>query len=62
MYVPASFMTSASMYAVREVISLGLQTTVHPAAMAGAILKVNRYRGRFQGEMRPATPTGDRHV
>ena len=60
--LPASLQTWASMYAVCDVISLGLHTTVHPAAMAGAILNVSKYRGRFHGEMRPATPTGDRQV
>ncbi len=39
---PASFITSASRWAVREVISLGLHTTVQPAPMAGAILKERR--------------------
>ena len=27
-----------------------------PAMIAGAILNVRRYKGRFQGEIRPATP------
>ena len=59
---PASLMTFASMCAVSEVISLGLQTTVQPAAMAGAILNERRYDGRFHGQMRPATPAGVRIV
>ena len=29
-----------------------------PAAIAGAILKVNKYNGRFQGLINAATPTG----
>ena len=33
-----------------------------PQARAGAILNVNRYRGKFHGLMRPATPTGIRQV
>ena len=55
---PASRMSPHSIQAVTLVISLGLHTTVLPVMMAGAILKVSRYSGRFQGEMRPATPTG----
>lgn len=56
--LPASFINFAIIHAVTDVISLGLQTTVFPAAIAGAILNVKRYIGRFQGEMRPATPIG----
>lgn len=48
-FLPTSFMTCANMNAVNEVISLGLHTTVQPAASAGAILNVRRYNGRFQG-------------
>ena len=40
------------------VISLGLATTQLPAAKAGAIFQVNKYRGRFQGEIQPTTPRG----
>ena len=57
--VPESIMTEASIHAVTEVSSLGLHTTVQPAPIAGAILNVRRYKGRFQGEISPATPTGD---
>ena len=57
--VPESIMTEASIHAVTEVNSLGLHTTVQPVAIAGAILNVRRYKGRFQGEISPATPTGD---
>lgn len=34
--------------------------TVGVPAMAGAILKDSRYSGRFHGEIKPQTPTGDR--
>ena len=51
-------LTLQSIQVVTVVISLGLQTTVQPAIRAGAILNVNRYNGRFHGEMSPATPTG----
>jgi len=40
--VPASLRTFAIIHAVTDVISLGLHTTVLPAAMAGAILNVKR--------------------
>ena len=50
--------TLHSIQVVTVVISLGLHTTVQPAIRAGAILNVNRYNGRFHGEMSPATPTG----
>lgn len=40
--IPTFFITPASIWAVNEVISLGLQTTVFPAASAGAILNVNK--------------------
>lgn len=49
-------MTEANIQAVTEVNSLGLQTTVQPAASAGAILNVKRYMGRFHGQTSPATP------
>jgi acyl-[acyl carrier protein]--UDP-N-acetylglucosamine O-acyltransferase len=44
--------------AVLGVTSLGLATTVLPAANAGAIFQVNKYKGKFQGEMQPTTPSG----
>ena len=44
------------------VISDGLATTVLPAASAGAIFQVNRYSGRFHGEIVPTTPSGWRSV
>jgi len=57
-YLPDSLNTLANIHEVTDVISLGLATTVFPAAIAGAILNVNRYKGRFQGHIKPATPTG----
>lgn len=42
----------------RRYESDGLATTVLPVASAGAIFRVNRYGGRFQGEISPATPPG----
>ena len=44
------------------VISDGLATTALPAAKAGAIFQVNKYNGKFQGDIHPATPTGLRVV
>ena len=56
--LPASLQIPANIQAVTEVISLGLATSVLPHTIAGASLKVNRYKGRFQGLIRPATPIG----
>ena len=58
LFLPASFKTSPNFHAVTDVISLGLETTVLPATIAGASLKVNKYMGRFHGLIKPATPTG----
>lgn len=52
--VPACCNSLHIIQAVTEVISLGLATTVLPAARAGAIFQVSRYRGKFQGLIRPA--------
>ena len=35
---------------------------VHPAARAGAIFQVNKYSGKFHGEMVLTTPSGLRKV
>src|SRR5207248_1041991 len=59
---PASPHSSANSVAVRGVTSDGLPTTQLPAASAGAIFQVNRYSGRFHGEMLPTTPSGWRSV
>jgi len=53
---------SPSRVALCGVISDGFATTVLPAASAGAIFQVNRYSGRFHGEMVPTTPSGWRRV
>src|SRR5687767_625280 len=55
---PASMQSCENRKAVIGVSSEGFATTVQPAANAGAIFQVNRYSGRFQGEIQPATPTG----
>src|SRR6185312_2270230 len=59
---PASAQSSLKRYAVMGVTSEGLATTQFPAARAGAIFQVKRYSGRFQGEMQPTTPRGERRV
>src|SRR5690554_2179424 len=59
---PASVQIFPKRKAVIGVTSLGLATTVLPAAIAGAIFHVNKYKGRFQGEMQPTTPRGWRSV
>ena len=59
---PASMQTCANKAAVKGVISEGLATTVLPVASAGAIFQVNRYSGRFHGEMQATTPSGWRKV
>ena len=48
--------------AVYGVISDGFATTQLPVANAGAIFQVNKYNGKFQGEMQPTTPMGIRLV
>src|SRR5574337_432089 len=55
---PASMQSSENKYAVMGVSSEGLATTQLPAASAGASFQVNRYSGRFHGEMQPTTPRG----
>jgi hypothetical protein len=59
---PASIASSPSRAAVHGVTSDGLATTALPAASAGAIFHVNRYSGRFHGEMQATTPSGWRKV
>jgi hypothetical protein len=55
---PASAQISPSIQAVTGVTSLGFPTAVFPAASAGATFHVNKYSGKFQGEINPATPRG----
>ncbi len=52
----------ASKKAVKGVTSEGLATTQFPVARAGAIFQVNKYKGKFQGEIHPTTPIGWRKV
>ena len=59
---PASSDRRPSIHAVKGVISDGFATTALPAASAGAIFQVNRYSGRFHGEMHATTPSGWRNV
>ena len=49
---PASASTSATASAVSGVSVAGLSTTAHPAASAGAILRVAIAAGKFQGVTR----------
>ena len=53
---PASAISEASSKAVNGVSSAGLSTTVHPAASAGAILRVAIAAGKFHGVSSSATP------
>jgi hypothetical protein len=55
---PARAASAASASAVSGASSLGLQTTVQPAASAGATLRVIMEKGKFQGVMAATTPTG----
>src|SRR5690606_20270797 len=59
---PISAASAPSRVAVCGVTSEGLATTVLPAAGAGAIFQVNRYSGRFQGEIGATLPSGWRRV
>ena len=59
---PAFEQISPNKNAVIGVTSLGFATTVLPAASAGAIFQVNKYSGKFQGEIHPTTPMGCRSV
>src|SRR5258706_6803979 len=55
---PARCASSASASAERGVCSAGLTTTVHPAASAGATLRVIIALGKFQGVIAAQTPIG----
>ena len=59
---PASSASSPSRSAVSGVCSAGLSTTVQPAASAGPIFQAAISRGKFQGMICPATPTGSLRV
>ncbi len=51
-------MSSASRKAPIGVTSLGLATTVQPAAKAAAIFQIRVWRGKFHGAIAATTPTG----
>ena len=51
-------MISASVSAVRGVVSAGFSTTVLPVASAGAIFHAAISSGKFHGIICPATPSG----
>jgi hypothetical protein len=54
-------MISANTIPLSGAISLGLSTTVQPAAIAGATLQAIWFIGQFQGVIRPATPIASLH-
>ena len=55
---PASMHSDEKYPAVHGVTSEGFAITVLPIASAGAIFQVNKYNGRFQGEIHPTKPKG----
>ena len=55
---PASWMMSARMKALIGATSLGFNTTVQPAASAGATFSAIWNSGKFHGVIAPTTPTG----
>ena len=55
---PASVMICASAYIDSGVWVAGLTTIVHPAAIAGPILRVPIANGKFHGVMNRQGPTG----
>ena len=57
---PASFHRSASQFAVDGSFSLGLSTTVLPAAIAIGKNHIGTMAGKLNGEMTPTTPSGCR--
>src|SRR5215469_5860952 len=59
---PAPVMISASSAQHAEVVGAGTQTTVLPAAMAGANSSAPIVYGQFHGLMTPTTPSGTRRV
>src|ERR1700716_3698216 len=54
----AGMQISAKTIAESGVVSAGFNTTVLPAASAGAIFQASINRGKFQGITWPATPSG----
>ena len=59
---PASRVSAANSSVETEANSLGLTTTVQPAAMAGAHFQAMKSRGEFQAVSAPTTPTGSCRV
>src|SRR3546814_4515059 len=59
---PARSASTPSASAEYGVCVAGLQTTVQPAASAGAILRPSIADGKFQGVIAATTPTGWRRV
>ena len=59
---PASSAMRSSSMAVSGVSSAGLSTIVLPAASAGATFQHAITSGKFQGTIRPTTPSGSRKV
>ncbi len=59
---PASSASSAKRSAVSGVSSAGFNTTVLPAASAGAIFQQAIASGKFHGVISPTTPSGSRTV
>ncbi len=60
--IPAAARMSASIHAHPGVHCAGLKTTVLPKASAGAIFHDGMAIGKFQGVIRPMTPTGSRVI
>ncbi len=58
---PARSPSSASASAEYGVSADGCATTVQPAAMAAAALRVSIAQGKFHGVISAATPTGSSH-
>ena len=58
--MPTAFITSPSKVAVAGVSSEGLTMTVLPQASAGPTFQVISSSGRFQGQITPTTPSGER--
>ncbi len=59
---PASSAIRSNSMAVSGVSSAGFRTIVLPAASAGAIFHEAIVSGKFQGVIRPTTPSGSRKV
>ena len=57
---PTSTISSAKRSEDSGVSSLGLRTTVLPAASAGPIFQLQNMSGKFHGTIWPTTPSGSR--